>query len=113
MSCKYAEIVMLRVIVKCTYLYVHRIKCLCPGSVSLGSSSLSENTNAWSVKVLKDLVYKAAQVGGLEFIKTIFTTSAGKVVFSNYKDSPTLPEDVARANGHTTLADYLQDMNNR
>lgn len=75
--------------------------------------SSSENKGAWSVKVLKVLVYKAAQIGGFEFVKTIFSTSAGKIVFSNYKDSATLPEDVARANGHATLADYLQDLNTR
>ena len=57
-------------------------------------------------------MYKAAQVGGHEFIQMIFSTSAGKVVFNSYKNSATLPEDVARANGHTILADYLQDVNN-
>ncbi len=58
-------------------------------------------------------MYKAAQVGGHEFVQMIFSTSAGSVVFSSYKNSATLPEDVARANGHTILADYLQDVNNR
>ncbi|XP_020614089.1 uncharacterized protein LOC110052317 isoform X3 [Orbicella faveolata] len=83
------------------------------GITEAGSLSSSENKGAWSVKVLKVLVYKAAQIGGFEFVKTVFSTSAGKIVFSNYKDSATLPEDAARANGHTTLADYLQGLNTR
>jgi len=75
--------------------------------------SSSENKGARSVQVLKVLVYQAAQIGGFEFVKTVFSTSAGKIVFSNYKDSAILPEDAARANGHTTLADYLQGLNTR
>ena len=58
-------------------------------------------------------MYKAAQIDGREFIQMIFSTSAGKAVFNNYKNSDTLPEDVARKYGHTTLADYLQDVKNR
>jgi len=58
-------------------------------------------------------VYKAAEIDGLEFIQMIFSTSAGKVVFNSYRNSATLPEDVARANGHLALANYLQDVNSR
>jgi len=43
----------------------------------------------------------------------IFNTSAGKLIFDAYKDRPQLPEDVARANGHDDLAQYLQDVNTR
>ena len=43
----------------------------------------------------------------------IFSTSAGRLVFNAYKDRPQLPEDVARANGHHNLAQYLQDVNAR
>ena len=43
----------------------------------------------------------------------IFSTSAGRLVFNAYKDRPQLPEDVARANGHDDLAQYLQDVNTR
>lgn len=43
----------------------------------------------------------------------IFSTSAGRVIFSAYKDRPQLPEDVARANGHDDLAQYLQDVTTR
>lgn len=78
-----------------------------------GSSGVDQSRHAWSVRVLQFLVYKAAQIGGHEFIQMIFRTSAGKVVFNNYKNSATLPEDVARTNGHKIVADYLQDVNNR
>ena len=73
-----------------------------------GSSSY-----AWSVKLLQLLVYKAAEIDGQEFIQMIFSTSAGKVVFNSYRNSALLPEDVARANGHPALANYLQDVNSR
>ena len=43
----------------------------------------------------------------------IFSTSAGRLIFNAYKDRPQLPEDVARANGHDDLAQYLQDVNRR
>ena len=43
----------------------------------------------------------------------IFSTSAGRLIFNAYKDRPQLPEDVARANGHDALAQYLQDVNTR
>ena len=43
----------------------------------------------------------------------IFSTSAGRLVFNAYKDRPQLPEDVARANGHDDLAQYLQNVNTR
>ena len=43
----------------------------------------------------------------------VFSTSAGQVVFNSYKDRTPLPEDVARANGHEELAQYLQDVHTR
>ena len=78
-----------------------------------GSSSVNQSRHARSVKLLQFLVYKAAQVGGYKFIQMIFNCSAGKVVFNNYKNSTTLPQDIARANGHKILAEYLQDVNSR
>ena len=78
-----------------------------------GSSSLTQSSYAWSVKLLQLLVYKAAETDGQEFIRMIFSTSAGKVVFNSYRNRATLPEDVARTNGHLTLANYLQDVNDR
>lgn len=78
-----------------------------------GSSSLNQSNCAWSVKLLQSLVYKAAEIGGREFIQMMFSTSAGKAVFNSYRNCATLPEDVARTNGHLTLANYLQDVNSR
>ncbi|XP_022800840.1 uncharacterized protein LOC111338605 isoform X2 [Stylophora pistillata] len=65
------------------------------------------------VKVLQLLVYVAAEEDAEQFIQMIFSTSAGKMVFDSYKAETTLPEDVARANGHNELAEYLQDVNKR
>ena len=58
-------------------------------------------------------MYKAAKINGREFLEMIFSTSAGIVVFNHYRNSATLPEDVARANGHTILWDYLENVNKR
>ncbi|XP_015770042.1 PREDICTED: uncharacterized protein LOC107348498 isoform X3 [Acropora digitifera] len=65
------------------------------------------------VKILELLVYTAAQTGAKQFIEMIFSTSAQQIVFDSYKERATLPEDVARANGHFILAQYLQDINTR
>ena len=43
----------------------------------------------------------------------VFSTSAGQIVFNSYKDRTPLPEDVALANGHEELAQYLTDINTR
>ena len=59
------------------------------------------------------MVYTAAQTDARPFIKMVFSTTAGRVVFNYYKDRTPLPEDVARANGHEELAQYLQDVHNR
>ena len=66
-----------------------------------------------SLKVLQLLVYTAAQVGAQQFLEVIFSTSAGKIVFDSYKDCIPLPKDVARANGHGELAEFLQDVDKR
>lgn len=63
--------------------------------------------------MLQLLVYTAAQTNAQQFIQMIFSTSAGRVVFNAYKDRPQLPEDVARANGHDDLVQYLQDVTTR
>ena len=59
------------------------------------------------------LVYTAAQTDAREFIEMVFSTSAGRIVFNSYKDRTPLPEDVAQANGHEELAQYLTDINTR
>ena len=77
----------------------------------LDSSVQTKHTQ--SLKVLQLLIYTAAQEDAQQFIQMIFGTSAGKIVFNSYKDRTPLPEDVARANGHDDLAEYLQDINKR
>ncbi|XP_015770049.1 PREDICTED: uncharacterized protein LOC107348498 isoform X4 [Acropora digitifera] len=62
------------------------------------------------VKILELLVYTAAQTGAKQFIEMIFSTSARRIVFDSYKERARLPEDVARANGHCDLAEYLEDI---
>ncbi|XP_015755619.1 PREDICTED: uncharacterized protein LOC107335147 isoform X2 [Acropora digitifera] len=62
------------------------------------------------VKILELLVYTAAQTGAKQFIEMIFSTSAQRIVFDSYKERARLPEDVARANGHCDLAEYLEDI---
>lgn len=78
-----------------------------------GSSNLNKRSDAQSIRVLTLLLYKAAELDGYEFLEMVFSTSAGKVVFKHYKNNSTLPEDVARANGHAILGDFLENVNKR
>ena len=55
-------------------------------------------------------MYTAAQTGAKQFTEMIFSTSAQRIVFDSYKERARLPEDVARANGHCDLAEYLEDI---
>ena len=75
-------------------------------------SSIQANQEQ-SVELLQLMVYTAAQTGAQRFIEMVFSTSAGQVVFNSYKERNSLPEDVARANGHEELAQYLQDVHTR
>lgn len=70
-----------------------------------GSSQLSH--------VLSILIYTAARCGAEEFIKIIFNSSAGGVVFNSYKDNTTLPESVARDSGNDEIANYLEEIAKR
>ena len=67
----------------------------------LGSSIQAKQEQ--SVELLHLMVYTAAQTGAQRFIEMVFSTSAGQVVFNSYKERNSLPEDVARANGHEEL----------
>ena len=75
--------------------------------------SLPDAKQVQCLNVLQLLVYTAAQVGAQQFLEVIFSTSAGKIVFNSYKDRTPLPEDVARANDHDELVEFLQDVNKR
>ena len=77
----------------------------------LGSSIQAKQEQ--SVEILQLMVYTAAETGAHRFIEMVFSTSAGQVVFSSYKDRNPLPEDVARANGHEELAQYLHKVHTR
>lgn len=84
-----------------------------PLFLQLGMSTTTESDDLKSVKLLTLLIYIAAQNNSLEFVDLIFSTSVGKVVFTHYKHNPTLPEDVARVNGHPILGNYLENVNRR
>jgi len=65
------------------------------------------------VDVLQRLLYTAAQIGAEEFIRTLFSTSAGRIVFESYKNRSPLPEDIADANGHDEIAGYFRSITER
>ncbi|XP_022781911.1 schlafen family member 11-like isoform X3 [Stylophora pistillata] len=69
--------------------------------------------DSWSIKLLTLLIYQAAEVDGFDFLEVVFSTSAGRVTFNNYKDNAIRPEDVARAYGHAILGDFLENVNKR
>ncbi|RMX56929.1 hypothetical protein pdam_00011072 [Pocillopora damicornis] len=69
--------------------------------------------NAQQVQFLRLLIYNAAREGAQQFIEMILSTSAGRLVFNAYKDSPPLPEVVAKDHGHNETACYLEGMTKR
>ena len=58
--------------------------------------------------LLRCLIYTAARTGAEEFIRTIFSTPAGRIIFEAYKKESALPEDMADANGHEGIATFLR-----
>ena len=77
----------------------------------LGSSKQRVLQN--SVNILRRLVYTAARVGAVDFIRMVFTSSAGRIVFKTYKNNYPLPEEIAVANAHPEVAAYLQAITER
>ena len=63
--------------------------------------------------MLSRLVYEAAESDAQQFIRMIFNSSAGKVVFNAYKNNSTLPEVIAKDHGNNETANYLEDINKR
>lgn len=63
--------------------------------------------------ILRCLVYTAARIGAEEFIRMIFCTSAGRIVFEGYKKESLLPEDMADANGHEEISTFLRAITKR
>ena len=66
-----------------------------------------------TAQVLLSLLYKAAECGAQVFIKMIFNSSAGRVIFHEYKDSVPLLEVIARNHGHENTALYLEEITAR
>lgn len=65
------------------------------------------------LQVLRLLVYTAAEHGAQQFIEMIFTSSAGRVIFETYKESLTLPEDIAKKHGNEDTGKYLEVVTKR
>ncbi|XP_022801884.1 E3 ubiquitin-protein ligase rnf213-alpha-like, partial [Stylophora pistillata] len=65
------------------------------------------------VQMLCVLVYAAAEIGGEQFIKMIFNSSAGRVVHDHCKDNPAPPKAIAREFGHEKIATYLEGITGR
>lgn len=74
---------------------------------------MNKRSYALPEKILALLVYKAAEINGREFLEMAFNTSAGRVILNYYRKSSALPGDIARANGHTILRDFFEDVNER
>ena len=65
------------------------------------------------VAVLCRLLYTAARIGGEQFIQMLLSTSAGRIVFEEYRNKSPLPEDIAEANGHEEIAKYFRGVTER
>ena len=66
-----------------------------------------------TLNILQLMVYTAAETNAHQFVRVLFGTSVGRAVFSHYRDSTRLPQDVARDKGHKELAEYLEEMHQR
>lgn len=73
----------------------------------------SDGRQRQAMDILRCLVYTAAGIGAEEFIRMIFPTSAGRIVFEAYKKESPLPEDMADANGHEEIATFLRAITKR
>ena len=82
-----------------------------PAHFPLGFSNKGQQRN--SVEFLRHLVYTASRIGAENFIRVIFTSSAGRIVFEAYQNEDCLPEHVADANGHKMIAAYLRRITER
>ena len=65
------------------------------------------------VQFLRDIIYKAAELGFQRIIEAVLNSSAGPIVFESYSNEPNLPEDVAEAHGHEEVAAYIRDITKR
>lgn len=91
--------------------YINLIMQNYQGSTFLGLSMQGKKLH--SVDVLRRMLYTAARIGAEKFIRTVFRTSAGGIVFEAYKMLSALPEDIADANGHDEVAAYFRGITER
>ncbi|XP_020630602.1 uncharacterized protein LOC110067600 [Orbicella faveolata] len=73
----------------------------------------SDGRQRQAVDVLRCLIYTAAGIGAEGFVRMIFSTSAGGIIFEAYKKESPLPENIADANGHEEIATFLRVMTKR
>ena len=74
---------------------------------------VNQGKNLKPERILKLLIYAAAEAGAMRLIETIFSLPAGRIVFEVYKDDSALPEDIAEENGHREVAVYLRGVTER
>ena len=90
-----------------------RLPCLVHQKVSSIMFHFLHLGSAQPIQLLQNLVYAAAKSGAQQFLKTIFTSSTGRVIFYGYKDCSPLPEVIARKYGHEETAHYLEYITER
>ena len=73
----------------------------------------SDGRQQKAMDILRCLVYTAAGIGAEGFIRMIFSTSAGRIIFETYKKESPLPELIADANGHEDIATFLRAITKR
>ena len=73
------------------------------------SSRDAQELNEEQQEKLEVMTYAAAQTDAKMFIRVLFSTTVGRLVFNRYKNKMTLPEDLARQNGHHGMARTLEN----
>lgn len=61
-------------------------------------------------ETLKLAVCVAAKCGAMQFIKTVFSSKAGRAIC---KEIPLLPQLIAREHGYEEIANYLEELTTR
>ena len=79
-------------------------------SLFVGPFSIDVNS---TLNILQLMVYTATETNAHQFVRVLFGTSVGRAVFSHYRDSTRLPQDVALDKGHEELAEYLEEVHQR
>lgn len=74
---------------------------------------INQGKNPEPERILKLLIYAAAEAGAMGLIEAIFSLPVGRTVFEVYKNDSALPEDIAEENGHREVAEYLRGITER